>query len=134
MYFPKPPKPVLSNVYNNSGDPGSTILPAFSLSNPGADFSGMVRGTLLSNSTEITISSTSSVIDGDIWASGETQYWSGPEITISETHKNNQNIPVDILIEDDIESWLLSFDVMVPWPMLKVLGVVVKDDDTQHKD
>ena len=67
----------------------------------------------------------------EIWASGETQYWSGPEITISSTHKNNQNIPVDILIEDDIESWLLSFDVMVPQPMLKVLGVVVDDDDNQ---
>ena len=134
IYFPKPPKPVLSSAFSNSGDPGSTIYPAFSFSNPGADFSGMVRGTLLSNSPDITISSSSSFIDEYLWSAGESQYWSGPSISISENHKNNQNIPVDILIEDDIESWLLSFDVLVPWPMLKVLGVFVVDDDNQILD
>ena len=38
------------------------------------------------------------------------------------------------MLEDEIESWLMTFDVEVPWPVIKVLGVVVEDDDNQVLD
>ena len=133
IYFPKPPNPILSTVYDRTGTPGETIYPSFSFSNVGAEFSGPVRGTLSSSSSSITISSPSSIIDS-YWSAGESQYWSGPSLSISGTHKNNQNIPVELVLEDEIESWLMTFDVEVPWPVIKVLGVVVEDDDNQVLD
>ena len=62
IYFPKPPNPILSTVYDKTGTPRRDHLSEFSFSNVGAEFSGAVR-VLSSSSSSITISSPSSIID-----------------------------------------------------------------------
>ena len=68
-------------------------------------------------------------MDPDTWDYYEFRTLSGPTIKIDDTHVSSQPVSFEITLQDDVESWVLPFEVAVPYPVLQVIGVQVLDDD-----
>jgi len=127
--IPPPPEPVLSSS-PGSASPGESFPLSLTLYNAGNATQGAVYANVTALSSGVMVQDgTNILLDADIWNNFEFKTLSGPTLLISEDHVSSQPVSLEITLSDDVESWAIPFEVSVPFPVLKVIGAQILDDD-----
>lgn len=129
FYLPRPPAPAIvgSSTLPSPVAPGDVVDWTVTLQNLGADTSGAATVTLSSSDPDVTVLSTAPVeLDGTSWL--ESTSTAVPlQFQVSDTHVDSSPVELDLTVTDEVESFLVSSTVAVPWPVLAVTGVVIDD-------
>ena len=129
VLIPPPPEPVLSSS-PNSASPGEILPLSLTMYNSGYETQGPVYASITATSSGVSvIDGENVVLDSDVWGYYEFRTLTGPTVQIDETHVSSQPVQLEILLSDDVESWVIPFDIAVPFPVLQVTGIQVLDDD-----
>lgn len=129
LQVPPPPVPRLVSASPAVGAPGDLGLPlVLQLVNDGAPTSGPVSLDVVSLEPTGTIHlGETLLIDPDRWEAGEPLVVTGPTLDISAAHADSQPLALRLDLDDGLESWSLPMSVAVPWPVLRVTGIDVRD-------
>ena len=129
LQVPPPPVPRLASAAPATAQPGDVGLPVvLQLVNDGAVTSGPVSLNLVSlDPTGVINLGETLLIDPDLWAPGEVLVVTGPTLDVLPSHADSTPLPLRIDLDDGLESWSLPLSVAVPWPVLRVTGVELRD-------
>jgi hypothetical protein len=129
VYAPEPPSPSVLSSSPTSASPGDTGLPmTLIVRNDGEASSGPVTGELVAVDGDVSVSSGATFsLDADIWQAGEQHVITGPQIDIGLDHADSTPAQFALVLSDGVESWTANVEVAVPWPVLKITGVVIDD-------
>ncbi len=130
FYVPPPPLPQLVTATPTTATPGDTGLPlSMTLTNLGAESAGPLSATVVSLDPDLTIVDPGPyLLDPDVWSGGETVVLTGPSLDVSAAHVNSRDMSLAVELTDGVESWTVEHAVAVPWPVLRVLAVDIRDD------
>ena len=129
VYLPEPPNPVVSSsVTTPTGlSPGDSASWLLQMANKGQSTVGETTITLSSTDPAITwLTGTNQIVAPSGWAADQTVSVSST-FQIDASKKDSVPIPVDILIEDETESFHRTTSIAVPWPVLSVSRLVIDD-------
>ncbi|MCP4806653.1 MAG: hypothetical protein GY884_15030 [Proteobacteria bacterium] len=137
VYLPEPPEPTISStsVSPTKVAPGDSISVSSVLMNSGDDTADQVFVELVSSDPDVTISSGGPVeLTDDVWEGGD--WWTTDTMSFQVSDEHLDSTPVELAwsLDDGVESWMLPFDVEVPWPVMKVTSVVIDDGDGGDDD
>ena len=129
VYAPEPPSPRVVSTSPSSASPGDTGLPVtLIVRNDGEASSGPVTGELVAVDGDVSVSAGATFsLDPDIWQAGEQHVITGPQIDIGLDHADSTPARFALVLSDGVESWTADVQVAVPWPVLKITGVVIDD-------
>ncbi len=133
VYLPKPANPTFTRLEYTPqpAQPDTTVDLEVWLENRGAETNGLTTATVISLDPDAVVNSGPVTLDVDGWRSN----WDTPvdvNIDILATQDDSQPLRFEVLIQDEVESFTVPFELPVPWPVLSVTGVVVDDDDNDN--
>jgi hypothetical protein len=126
--LPEPPEPWIYSTtpYElTPGDSGASLV--LGLQNLGSGFSGAVTARVFTEHPELSIEGGEEISLGSLWGAGEFKNLVGPTLSLDATHLDSTPVGLYLELQDELETWLLPLEIDVPWPVLKVIGVVVED-------
>ncbi|MEC8422483.1 MAG: hypothetical protein VX000_01835, partial [Myxococcota bacterium] len=129
VYAPEPPSPTVLSTSPSTASPGDTGLPmTIIVRNDGEASSGPVSGELVAVDSDVSVSAGAVfALDDDVWRAGEQHVITGPEVDITADHADSTPARFALVLTDGVESWTTPVEVAVPWPVLKITGVVIDD-------
>lgn len=135
LQVPPPPVPAVSSFSPRSARPGDAGLPVSAvLLNTGAVSSGPVTADLVSTHPDLTVSfGETLLLDPDLWEAGEPLVISGPTLDVAATHADSTPVTLSIDLDDGLESWSLPVSINVPWPVLRVTAMEIRDSGGDGK-
>ena len=129
VLIPPPPEPVLSSS-PGAASPGESVPLSLTFYNSGYETQGPVYATITAASSGATVQDGEDVVlDVDKWGYYEFRTLTGPTVLIDESHVSSQPVQLEVLLTDNVESWVIPFEIAVPFPVLQVTGVQILDDD-----
>lgn len=136
IFVPEPPDPVLIDSTTSAVplSPGASSSWTLRLQNFGE---ATVGETLLSvTTTDASLSltgDTSTVLATDGWSRNAIADFT-TSIAVADDKKDSVPVAVDVLIQDEVESFLRTATLNVPWPVLEVSRVVIDDSASGDGD
>ena len=136
IFVPEPPDPVLIDSTTSTVplSPGASSSWTLRLQNFGE---ATVGETLLSvTTTDASLSltgDTSTVLATDGWSRNAIADFT-TSIAVADDKKDSVPVAVDVLIQDEVESFLRTATLNVPWPVLEVSRVVIDDSASGDGD
>ena len=137
VYLPQPANPVIvsSSLSPVSPVPGGSVDIDVTLRNEGAATAGATTVTLTSTDPHVTVDEGGPLsLSNGAWPANDIEYVSGFSITVSDEHLDSTPVDVVLVVDDGVESFSVPMEVVVPWPVLKVVAVIVDDDDGGDDD
>jgi hypothetical protein len=137
FYLPRPPEPqiVSSSTSVSRVAPGDTVDWSVTLQNAGAPTFGVTTVTLTTSDPDATVLTPDPVqlADAAGWAEGASAT-ADFQVAVAADHYDSTPIQFELLVQDELESWVLTDEIAVPWPLLRVTGVIVDDWATGDDD
>ena len=130
FYVPPPPLPQLLQVQPSSVAPGDAGVPLeVWLQNQGADSVGPVSATLVTSDPELTIYDAGPhVVDADVWTAGEAMIIDVWSFDVAASRVDSRPVTATVELTDGSDSWSVPVSVAVPWPVIEVASVEIRDD------
>ncbi len=129
LQLPPPPSPRLVSRSPNTARPGDAGLPVtVVVTNDGYPTAGPVTATLRSLSPTVTVNNGSGILLSSVpWEGGQSLSLTGPTLDIGSNHDRSQPALLELALDDGLESWTLSTEVPVPWPVFNIIGTAIDD-------
>jgi len=138
VYVPEPPDPEILSLTTSPStlEPGDLVVIDLGLRNQGSHTVGGVQATLSSTDDAVTIHTVDPVqVTAGVWGEGVTKDLDDAfSFTVSEGHVDSSDLPFELTLTDGVESWVLPFELSVPWPVIKVTSVEIDDEDGGNGD
>ena len=137
VFLPEPASPVIvsSSLDPASPVPGGSVDIDVTLRNEGAATAGATTVTLTSTDPHVTVDEGGPLsLSSGAWPANDSEYVTGFSITVSDEHVDSTPVDVVLVVDDGVESFSVPMEVVVPWPVLKVVAVTVDDDDGGDDD
>lgn len=131
-YLPRPPLPRLSQwvVQPAVVAPGTSVVVDATLTNDGPSTVGHTTATIESSDPAVTVTSAVQEVAADGWDTDVAV----PVVfglDVAATHVDSEPVAIDVVITDDVESFVLQQQIAVPWPVLTVNAVTIDDGGDQ---
>jgi hypothetical protein len=127
-FLPAPPVPTLRDASTEPATltPGDDARWFVSLRNDGSPTTGRTTVRAVSRDPNVVIVDGPEELDAAAWQPGiSTQV--AFDVQILDTKTDARPAPIDLVIEDEFETWTVRTSLAVPWAVLQVMGVVVDD-------
>lgn len=130
FYVPPPPLPQLLQVEPQEVGPGESGVPLeVWLQNQGAESVGPVSATLTSSDPDLTIYDAGPhVVDADVWTAGEAMIIDVWSFDVAPSRVDSRPLTATVELTDGADSWSVPISVAVPWPVIEVAAVEIRDD------
>lgn len=132
LYVPHPPEPVvetrLGSTEPSTLAPGDAVAWELVLTNEGSATVGQTAVVVTSDDPAVTVTSTEPVIlSGDEGWAADAQARIPVTFELSPDKKDSVPVRFDVTVTDTLESVATEASLSVPYPVLRVSGVVVDD-------
>jgi hypothetical protein len=129
VWLPEPPRPEVVDLSPSSASPGDTGLALrIRLVNSGDDTAGPVTVELSSASEDLrVVSGASQTLTDGVWTGGTILSLEDVVVDVDPGHLDSRDLQLALLIDDGVESWTVTADLAVPWPVLEIVGITIED-------
>ncbi len=128
FWLPRPPVPVVTTwtVTPALVAPGASVDIDATLTNNGPSTVGVTTAQLESSDPAVTITSAPVELAADGWGTGVPAPVAF-SLDVAATHVDSEPVVVDVVVTDDVESFVLPQSIAVPWPVLTVNAITITD-------
>ena len=132
ILLPTPPSPTATATTTPAElSPGATgVTLDVTVTNEGAATTGAVWATLSSSDPDATVTNGDAVmLSASGLAAGEIARLDDAFLLdVAATHTDSSDLLLDLVLTDEVESFLVPVALPVPWPYLRVAAVTLEDD------
>lgn len=129
VWLPEPPAPALVSVTPSSVSPGDAgVELSISLINEGDSTAGAVHVDVTAASDGVTVvSGASQELTSDPWEAEQTVTLGDVVIDVAADHLDSRPVQLLLALSDGVESWTVTVEVAVPWPVMEIIGIAIDD-------
>lgn len=131
VYVPQPPVPVVQAVSTEPDPvaPGAAgVALSLTLANEGAATAGPLLARLLSEDPDAVVTGGEErVLAETPWEPGETLVLDELSLAVAASHVDSSPVVLRLELDDGVDQWSQAVVVEVPWPVPRVVGLVIAD-------
>jgi hypothetical protein len=132
VYVPQPPDLRAEGQSQSPSQvaPGDQVTLDVVLANRGSATAGPVTATLVTDDGDVSVVTAElGTLTAGPWGADETVLVEDLMLDVSIGHVDSTAVSARIELDDGVEQWSVPLSVDVPWPVFRITGVEIDDDD-----